>query len=65
MIKELTTFLDYSLFAELALGIFTAVFVAITIRTLLIRKSHTQQYASIVLEETDRSSDSGIARSQP
>lgn len=65
MIKELTTFLDYSVFAELALGMFTAVFVAIIIRTLITARSETNQHARIVLDESDQESDPSIARSQP
>ena len=49
MIKELTTFLDYSLFAELALLMFAAIFIAVVIRTLCTRSDITSQQARIVL----------------
>ena len=54
MIKELTGYLDYGLFAELALAIFACVFVAIVIRTLLTKTETTYQQASIVLEDTHK-----------
>ncbi|MEL7498974.1 MAG: hypothetical protein AAFN77_15310 [Planctomycetota bacterium] len=49
MIKRLTSYLDYSLFAEIALSIFAAVFIAVVIRTLLIKQEVTQQQSRIVL----------------
>jgi len=52
MIKKLTSFLDYGLFAEMALAIFAAVFVAIVIRTLMMKSETTAQQASIVLGDT-------------
>jgi len=51
MIKKLTSFLDYGVFAEIALAIFAAVFVAIVIRTLMMRSEVTDQNARIVLGE--------------
>ncbi len=50
MIKQLTSYLDYGFFAELALAIFAFVFIAIVIRTLLTNKQITDKQASIVLE---------------
>ena len=52
MIKTLTSFLDYGFFAEIALLIFAAVFVAIVIRTLFTNSDKTDRQANIVLEET-------------
>ena len=49
MIKKLTTFLDYSMFAEIALLMFAAIFIAIVIRTLSTRSDITRQQAKIVL----------------
>ena len=49
MIKKLTSFLDYGLFAELALAIFAIVFIAIVIRTLLLKSETTRRQAAIVL----------------
>ncbi len=49
MIKKLTTFLDYSLFAELALVMFAVIFIAVVIRTLVTRRETTSQQARIVL----------------
>ena len=49
MIKKLTTYLDYSMFAELALLMFAAIFIAVVIRTLRTRSDITEQQAKIVL----------------
>jgi hypothetical protein len=49
MIKKLTTYLEYSLFAELALLMFAAIFIAIVIRTLRTRSDVSKQQAKIVL----------------
>lgn len=51
MIKKLTSFLDYGLFAEAALTIFAVVFVAVVIRTLLMSKAETTQHAHIALDD--------------
>ncbi len=51
MIKELIEFLDYGLFAELALAIFALVFIALVIKTLTTRKEVTNQQAAIVLRD--------------
>lgn len=51
MIKKLTSFLDYGMFAEAALTIFAVVFVAVVIRTLMMPKTETSQHAQIVLED--------------
>ena len=53
MIKKLTSFLDYGVFAEIALAIFACVFVAIVIRTLMTRSETTTQQANIVLDDTE------------
>lgn len=49
MIKKLTSFLDYGFFAEIALAMFAAVFIAIVIRTLLTNGDETTRNAQIVL----------------
>ena len=49
MIKKLTSYLDYSMFAELALVLFAIIFVAVIIRTLLTRSDETRRQANIVL----------------
>ncbi len=49
MIKRLTTYLDYSIFAEVALLMFAAIFIAIVVRTLLTRSDVTKRQADIVL----------------
>lgn len=49
MIKKLTTYLDYSVFAEIALLMFAAIFIAVVIRTLSTRSDITRQQAKIVL----------------
>ena len=51
MIKQLTSYLDYGLFAELALAIFAIVFVSIVVRTLMTKSEVTHRQASIVLGE--------------
>jgi hypothetical protein len=49
MIKKITTYLDYSMFAEIALVMFAAIFIAVVIRTLCTRSDITRQQAKIVL----------------
>jgi hypothetical protein len=49
MIKKLTSFLDYGIFAEGALAIFALVFVAIVIRTLMMKPDIIHEQATIVL----------------
>ena len=49
MIKNLTSNLDYSMFAELSVAMFALIFVTIVIRTLLVRSDVTKQQARIVL----------------
>lgn len=51
MIKKLTSFLDYGVFAEGALAIFALVFIAIVVRTLLIKSNVTDEQALIVLDD--------------
>jgi hypothetical protein len=53
MIKKLTSFLEYGVFAELALAIFAFVFIAIVIRTLMMRQEITQRNARIVLGDNE------------
>lgn len=55
MIKKLTSFLEYGLFAEIALAIFAAVFIAIVIRTLLTNNEETQRNSQIVLGDQEES----------
>ncbi|MBN8600086.1 MAG: hypothetical protein J0M26_03475 [Planctomycetes bacterium] len=54
MIKDVVSYLDYSLCANISLVIFMVVFVAVTLRTLLVRKDSMNQNASIVLEEGNK-----------
>ena len=51
MIKQLTEYLDYTLFAEIALVLFAFIFIAIVIRTLLLKSETTREQANIVLED--------------
>ena len=51
MIKKLTEFLNYSVFAEVALAMFLIIFVVIVIRTLMMRSDSTRQQANIVLDD--------------
>jgi hypothetical protein len=53
MIKKLTSFLDYGVFAEIALAIFACVFVAIVVRTLMMRSETTTRQASIVFGDAE------------
>lgn len=57
MIKKLTSFLDYGVFAEIALAIFAVVFVAIVIRTLLMGTEMTTRQAKIVLGDQEEFSE--------
>lgn len=49
MIKKLTSYLDYSMFAELALVLFAIIFIVVVIRTLMTRSEETRRQANIVL----------------
>ena len=51
MIKKLTGFLDYGFFAEVTVVIFAAVFVAIVLRTLLMKRDVSDENARIVLDD--------------
>lgn len=53
MIKKLTSFLDYGVFAELALAIFALVFIAVVIRTLMTNSEITHEQARIVLGDQE------------
>ncbi|MEM9410696.1 MAG: hypothetical protein AAGA30_06255 [Planctomycetota bacterium] len=55
MIKKLTSFLEYGVFAELSLAIFALVFIAVVIRTLLMRPEEIRRQAGIVLGDENRS----------
>jgi len=49
MIKKLTSYLDYGMFAELALVMFAIVFIAVVVRTLMTSRDVTSEQAKIVL----------------
>ena len=51
MLKEVVSGLDYSSLAEVALVIFAVCFLAITVATLLLKRSATDRYASIPLSD--------------
>jgi cytochrome c oxidase cbb3-type subunit IV len=51
MIRDVVSFLDYSICAEISLGLFVSVFVAVTLRTLLLSRRNTTAMAAIPLEE--------------
>ncbi len=51
MIKKLTEFLDYAVFAELALILFAIIFVTVVIRTLRMGNETARQQANIVLDD--------------
>jgi hypothetical protein len=54
MIKDVISYLDYSVCAEISLALFVAVFLSVSIRTLVARRDSMNQHASIVLEEGKR-----------
>ena len=54
MIKKLTSFLEYGIFAETALAIFVVVFIAILIHTLMLRREVSEEHASIVLRDNPK-----------
>jgi len=49
MIKTLTSYLNYAMFAEFALVLFAIIFVVVVIRTLMTRSDETRRHANIVL----------------
>ncbi len=51
MIKQVLNQIDISWYAELSLVLFSLVFVAVVIRTLLTKSEITQQQANVVLED--------------
>lgn len=51
MVKDVVSFLDYSVCAEISLAIFVTVFVAVTLRTMLFSREQTNHMASLPLEE--------------
>lgn len=51
MVKEVITIVDISQWSQYALLIFTGVFIAVTIRTLLQSKSMTSEQARLVLDD--------------
>ena len=61
MIKKLTEYLDYDLFAEVALVLFAIVFIAIVIRTLLTRTEKTREQANLVFDEDEEGVGSQMA----
>ncbi len=57
MIKEVITIVDLSQWAQYSLLIFTGVFIAVSIRTLLQPKTTTNEQARLVLDD-DTSTES-------
>lgn len=51
MVRDVVSYLDYSVCAEISLALFVAVFVSVSIRTLLLSRRSTQHMASIPLDE--------------
>lgn len=51
MIKQVLNQIDISWYAELSLLLFSMVFVAVVIRTLLTKSEITRQQANVVLED--------------
>lgn len=51
MIKDVVSFLDYSICAEISLAIFITVFLAVSIRTMLTSRKESHRMAMIPLED--------------
>ena len=51
MIRDVVSYLDYSNCAEISLSIFVVVFVAVSLRALLISRASAQHMAAIPLDE--------------
>ena len=51
MIRDVVSFLDYSNCAEISLSIFVVVFVAVSLRALLISRTSAESMAAIPLDE--------------
>lgn len=51
MIKNLTQFLGYDTFAELAVVLFSAIFLVVAWRTLRMHSDVTQRHARVVLDD--------------
>lgn len=54
MVEQVVSALDYSLCAEAALVIFAVTFVAVSVRTLVQKRSWSERQAAIPLEEPPR-----------
>ncbi len=61
MIKNLTSYLNYSVFAEVALVMFACIFIAVVIRTLMTSSEVTEKQSQIVLDDgsNDKKSAAG------
>jgi hypothetical protein len=51
MIRDVVSFLDYSICAEIALALFVTVFIAVSIRTVFRNRKEIEQMARLPLEE--------------
>lgn len=51
MIRDVVSYLDYSNCAEISLSIFVVVFVAVTLRALLLNRASADRMAAIPLDE--------------
>ena len=51
MIRDVVSHLDYSACAEISLSIFVVVFVAVSLRALLTKRSTAQRMAALPLDE--------------
>jgi cytochrome c oxidase cbb3-type subunit IV len=51
MIRDVVSYLDYSIFAEIALALFVTVFIAVSIRTVFRSRKEIEQMARLPLEE--------------
>ncbi len=51
MIRDVVSFLDYSLCAEIALALFVIVFISVSIRTVFTNRTEIDRMARLPLEE--------------
>lgn len=57
MIKEVLASTDLSVWAEVSLLMFAAVFIAVTVRTLMTDRDTTGRHANIVMDDGDEAKD--------
>ncbi len=58
MIRDVVSYLDYSICAEISLTIFVVIFIAVSIRTFFTSQQETQRMAFIPLDEGKKQGES-------